>query len=220
MKNIIIIGSSGHAKVIIDIIEKCGKFKIIGLVDSFRKIGETTFDYPILGSVVDIPRLIKEHDIKDVFIAVGSNWNRSILYNKISKATPQLKHPTLVHPDAVIGRNVTIGSGTVVMAGVIINPDSVIGDYCIVNTGSSIDHDCSMDNFSSLSPGVTLGGNVHIEKYCTIGLGAMIINKISVGEHTLIGAGSVLVKNIPSKKVAFGVPCEIIRDRAPDENIF
>ena len=42
MDNIIIIGSSGHAKVIIDIVQQEGKYNIVGLVDRFRNIGEQT----------------------------------------------------------------------------------------------------------------------------------------------------------------------------------
>ncbi|MEA3317558.1 MAG: transferase, partial [Bacteroidota bacterium] len=42
MKNIVIFGSGGHAKVIIDIIEQQQKYNIIGLIDKFRNTGEKT----------------------------------------------------------------------------------------------------------------------------------------------------------------------------------
>mgnify|MGYP001315646295 CR=1 FL=1 len=48
-EKIVIIGSSGHAKVIIDIIEQEGKFKIIGLIDTFKGIGESVLGYKIIG---------------------------------------------------------------------------------------------------------------------------------------------------------------------------
>ena len=48
MENIVIIGSSGHAKVIIDIIEREGKYNIAGLLHLFQNIGEETFSYKIL----------------------------------------------------------------------------------------------------------------------------------------------------------------------------
>jgi len=50
-QNIIIVGSSGHAKVIIDIIEKEGKYNIIGLLDAFKKVGESAFGYKMLSPV-------------------------------------------------------------------------------------------------------------------------------------------------------------------------
>ena len=50
MKKLFIIGSSGHAKVIIDIIMKEKKYKIVGLIDDFKKAGIT-----VLGVSADSP---------------------------------------------------------------------------------------------------------------------------------------------------------------------
>ena len=37
MENILIIGASGHAKVIVDIIEKQNQYNIYGFLDTFKK---------------------------------------------------------------------------------------------------------------------------------------------------------------------------------------
>ena len=50
MKNIAIVGSSGHARVIIDIVQQEKKFNIVGLLDRFRNVGEHVLGYPILGN--------------------------------------------------------------------------------------------------------------------------------------------------------------------------
>ena len=60
---------------------------------------------------------------------------------------------TLIHPQSVISRRVTIGKGTVIMAGVIINSDTNIGEGCIINTGASVDHDCNIGDFVHVSVG-------------------------------------------------------------------
>ncbi len=39
MKNIVIIGASGHGSVILDCIEKENKYNLLGFVDSFKKKG-------------------------------------------------------------------------------------------------------------------------------------------------------------------------------------
>ncbi|MEC4769405.1 hypothetical protein [Burkholderia cenocepacia] len=36
VENIVIVGSSGHAKVVIDVVEQAGRYRIAGLIDSFR----------------------------------------------------------------------------------------------------------------------------------------------------------------------------------------
>jgi len=39
MQNIIIFGASGHGSVVLDCIERAGKYRVIGFVDSFQKKG-------------------------------------------------------------------------------------------------------------------------------------------------------------------------------------
>ena len=57
-KNILIIGASGHAKVVIDIIEQQNTYKIVGLVDSFKQNKTKLFKYLVLGKISDIPKLL------------------------------------------------------------------------------------------------------------------------------------------------------------------
>ena len=77
MDNIVIIGSSGHAKVIIDIVQQQGKYNIVGLLDRFRDVGEKTLGYPVLGKEEDLPELIKAHALKGAIVAIGDNFVRS-----------------------------------------------------------------------------------------------------------------------------------------------
>ncbi len=212
-KKIIIIGASGHAKVIIDIIEKEKKFLITGLIDNNKKTGETILGYKIIGKDRNIPQIVKKQQIYGAIIAIGDNWTRKIVAEKIKKLIPALKFITAIHPSAQIGKSVKIGDGTAIMAGAIINPGSTIKKHCILNTKSSLDHDCVMEAFSSLAPNATTGGNVKIGRYSAISIGANIIHGISIGEHSIVGAGSVVLKNIPVLTIAYGVPAKIIRSR-------
>lgn len=52
---------------------------------------------------------------------------------------------------------------------------------------------------------VTIGDNVWI------GGGAIIMPGVTIGNNVVIGAGSVVTKDIPDNKIAFGVPCKVIR---------
>jgi len=83
--NIVVIGSSGHAKVVIDIIEKEDKYSIVGLIDTFKEIGETSFGYRILGSEQSLPKLFQSYNLCGGFIAIGDNWQRYLMAKKIKK---------------------------------------------------------------------------------------------------------------------------------------
>ncbi len=217
MENIIIIGSSGHARVIIDIVEKQGQYNIIGMVDSFCPISQEIFGYKILGTEQALPQIMEEKKVSGGIIAIGDNFVRSKMYAKIHEIVPQFAFVTAMHPKANIARGVMIQGGTVVMAGVTINPCCRIGKCCILNTNASLDHDSMMADFSSLAPNAATGGNVTIGAFSAIGIGATLIHGIQIGEHSIIGAGATVLKNIESFSVAYGVPAKVVRTRQAGE---
>ncbi|MBP2832006.1 acetyltransferase [Aquimarina sp. U1-2] len=210
MSKVIIIGASGHAKVIIEAIEFKKQYEIFGLVDSYKEKGEKLMNHEILGSEYEIPNLMEQGITKGV-IAIGDNWTRLQMYNKIKTLAPDFEFVTVVHHSAIVSSRAKIGKGTVILTGVKINTDARVGNFCILNTNSSLDHDCDMHDFSSIAPGVTVGGNVKIDFCTAICLGANIIQGVHVGEHTIVGAGSLITKNVDSFKLVYGVPGKEIK---------
>ena len=215
--NIIVIGSSGHAKVVIDCIEKENKYEIIGLLDRFKEVGSSSFGYKIIGKEEDLQNLIKIHKIEGGIIAIGDNFIRYTVYDKISQEIPQFNFISVIHPSAQIARNVLIGKGSVILANTTISSEATVGDFCIINNNSSLDHDSKMLDYSSLSAGVSIGGNVKIGLFTVVSLGAKVIHQITIGEHTIIGAGANVVKDIPKYVVAYGNPARVIRGRIAGE---
>jgi sugar O-acyltransferase (sialic acid O-acetyltransferase NeuD family) len=211
--NIVVIGSSGHAKVVIDIIEKEDKYSIVGLIDTFKEIGETSFGYRILGSEQSLPKLFQSYNLCGGFIAIGDNWQRYLMAKKIKKMLPGFNFITIFHPSVQIARGVTIGRGSVLIAGAIVNSDSKVGNFCILNTKASLGHDSIMEDFSSLASNATIGANVRIGAFSAISLGANVLSKKSIGTHTIVGAGALVYDYIPAFCVAYGVPAKIIRKR-------
>jgi sugar O-acyltransferase (sialic acid O-acetyltransferase NeuD family) len=217
VSNIIVVGSSGHAKAVIDSIEKENKYEIIGLLDRFKDVGSSSFGYKIIGKEEDLQGLIKMHKVEGGIIAIGDNFIRYIVYNKILKIVPGFNFIKVIHPSAQIARNVIIGKGTVIMANTTVGSEASVGDFCIINNNSSLDHESRMLDYSSLAPGSSIGGNVEIGLFTTVSLGAKIIQGITIGEHTIIGTGSTVIKNIPKYVVAYGTPAKVIRSRIAGE---
>lgn len=217
MDNIVIIGSSGHAKVIIDIVQQEGKYKIAGLLDRHRKVDEQTLGYRVLGKEEDLPDLVNVHSLKGAIVAIGDNFIRSKVAARIREICPDLPFVRAIHPKASIATDVTIGEGVVIMAGVSINPCSSVGRFCILNTNCSLDHDSTMEDFASLAPGATTGGNCRIGKYSAISIGAVLIHGVHIGEQSVIGAASLVMKPIESFVVAYGTPAKVIRNRRPGD---
>lgn len=200
MKQLLIIGASGHGKVVADIAELDGYDSILFFDDndSLRKCGK----YPVVGKSLDISR----YD-SDVIVAIGNAKIRERLLKKFSDRNV----PILIHPNATIASTVKIDRGTVVMAGAVINADAVIGKGVIINTCSSVDHDCIIDNYSHISVGAHVAGTVHISDRTWIGAGATISNNINICSDCMIGAGAVVIKNINESGTYVGVPARKIK---------
>jgi sugar O-acyltransferase (sialic acid O-acetyltransferase NeuD family) len=217
LENIVIVGAAGHAKAVIDVVERAGRCRIAGLVDSFKPPGESWFGYKLLGSEGDLPALVQSLDLGACLVAIGDNWRRHQAVERIRALAPQLEFITAVHPSAQLARGVSLGRGTVVMAGAVVNSDSRVGSFCILNTNCSLDHDGIMEDYASLAPGAVTGGNVRIGAFSAVSLGARVLQGRSIGEHTLIGAGALVLEDIPAYRVAYGTPAAVVRERSPGD---
>jgi len=213
MDQIVIVGSAGHAKVVIDIVRQQGLFGIAGLLDRFRQVRETTEGLPVLGGEEDLPRLVAEKQIRGVIVAIGDNHIRAGVAAHVRELCPVLPFVSAIHPRAVIAPSATIGAGSVVMAGATINPQARVGEHCIVNTQASLDHDTTLGDLASLAPGVLVGGGCEIGAQSAICIGAVLIHGVQVGARSVIGAGSLVTRSIPSNVVAYGRPAVVIRAR-------
>jgi len=210
---IVVVGSSGHARVILDILRQAGQYEVIGLLDTYKPQGSGCSSHVVLGTCEDLPALIAAEQVEGGIVAIGDNWTRAKIAGQIKAIVPGFRFVTAVHPSARVAEDVTLGDGTVVMAGAILNPGCVIGESSIINTGASLDHESVMGDFSSLGPGVVTGGRVRIGNYTAIGIGAVVLQEITIGEHTVIGAGATVVGNVPGYVVAYGTPARVMRAR-------
>lgn len=194
----ILIGASGHAKVILDIL-RLNNIPVECLVDA----------NPAIKDLLEVPVQFEgtfNFFVQDAIISIGSNKVREKVAKKYA-----LNYAKAIHPSAILDISVQVGVGTVVMASATVNNSTIIGTHCIVNTSSSIDHDCLLENFVHISPNATLCGGVQIGEGTHVGAGATIIPNISIGKWVTVGAGAVVISNIPDYAVVVGNPARIIK---------
>lgn len=186
-----IYGNGGHAKVVADIARANGYDNLIFLDDnSDMKFNSNLPKHPII-------------------IAIGNTLIRQKLQNLVLSSGFELI--TLIHPTAVIGSDVTIGNGSVVMPGAIINAKSTIGNGVIINSGAIIEHECTIGDFAHICPGVAIAGGSLVGERSWIGIGSSVIQNITIKPDITIGAGSVVVKDILEGSLAYGNPCRVVK---------
>lgn len=185
MEDIIIVGYGGHAKSVIDCIERQRKYNIIGYTDEIDRKER----YPYLGTD-DVLQEYYNCGVQNVAICIGylGKGNiREVLYEKIKKIGYQL--PIIVDPSAIISRTAEIAEGTFVGKGAIINAEAKIGKMSIINTKALIEHECIIADFVHVAVGSVLCGQVKVGKAAFIGANATVIQCRQINERKIIPAG-------------------------------
>lgn len=202
MRPVWVIGSGGHAKIVIDTLRATGAFEVVGALDEDPR----RLDSEILGVQVQgdlSPWSLDRLGVERAVIAIGSNRVRAAVARRLDG---RLAWETPVHPQACVADGVRIGEGTVVFAGAVVQPGAVIGRHVILNTACSVDHDNTIDDFGQIAPGSHLAGCVRVGEGAFLGTGSCVIPGCSVGAWATVGAGGVVTRDVPPGVTAKGVP--------------
>ena len=145
----------------------------------------------------------------DVFIcAIGSvPGKRECVQTLLSKGAEFIN---LVHVDASISRNVSMGIGCIVGKGCMISCDITIGDFVTLQAGCVLGHDVKVGDWCHFHPRVFMGGKSIVSDCVHIGYGAFIHPKRRVGEKAMVGAGAYVFTNVPEGRTVIGNPARTL----------
>ncbi|WP_042470999.1 acetyltransferase [Bacillus ndiopicus] len=205
--NYILIGDSGHGKVIEDCIMANGHQVTAKLDDKYEELFKE--DAYIKGPISAVHKLLNKET--KIIISIGHNAIRQKIVERLQVEEKQ--YGTVIHPSAIISPSAIIGYGTVIMPNVVVNAYSTVENHVILNTGCIVEHDCLVSNFVHISPGAVLTGGVSVWEGTQIGARASINPTLQVGKWSMVGAGSAVIRNIPDSVTAVGVPTKIIKER-------
>lgn len=207
---VVVIGGGGHARVLLDVLERCG-VAVVGVTDTNTgKHGKCLAGIRVLGG----DEALERHPPALTTLVNGLGSTDSMLlrqqvYERLKAAG--YRFLTVTHPSAIIASDVDLGEGVQVMAGAIIQPGTEIGANSILNTGARVDHDCRIGAHVHLSPGVTLSGAVSVGDGTHIGTAATVVQGLSIGRGCLVAAGAVVTRSVADGERVAGVPAKRIR---------
>ena len=161
--------------------------------------------YPIISGLEDLNERACRNG--KLILAIGDNKARKKVWEGIESLDYELARA--IHSSAQIGKNVSIGPGTVIMANSAVNSGAKIGESAIINTGATVDHDCVLEDYVHISPGTHLAGNVYVGELTHIGMGVSVVQGVRIGKGVIIGAGAVVIDDIPDNVTAVGVPAKV-----------
>ena len=202
-KKVFVFGASGHAKVVIDILERTAGVKVMFAVDDDAgAAGKTLCGYPVIGGRDAL--LAQRKQAGAGIVTIGDNKARSEVAAWL--VAQGFKLASAVHPAAMLARDVSIGDGTVVMAGCVVNSDTAIGANVIINTGATVDHDCIIGDGVHIAPGCHLCGDVQVGAGAFLGTGSNVIPGVRIGANAVLGAGSTVIRDVAADARVAGSP--------------
>ncbi|WP_412070419.1 acetyltransferase [Rubrivirga sp. IMCC43871] len=213
MRDLVIVGTGGFARevlqVALDLNDVDPQWRIAGFLDDRPELrGAMVHDLPVLGGV----DWLAGRDSVSAVVAIGATAVRRAVVHRIRDVS-DAPFATLVHPRAWVGRNVSIGEGSVLCAGTMVTTDIEIGRHVILNLGCTVGHDAVLHDFVTGAPSVNVSGNVDVGEGCDLGTGGVVIQGKRIGEWTVVGAGAVVVKDLPANVTAVGAPARPIKER-------
>lgn len=158
MKRIVILGSGGYGRTVVDVSVQLDYSTII-LDDADPAHPLSSFSSYIDENTSFIP-------------AFGNNSFRLEWINRIEDNGGNLA--TLIHPTAYVSPNATITPGTVILPHAIVNTDVVVGKGCIINLGAMVDHGCILEEGVHICLGAIVKGENRIERLSKIEAGEVV----------------------------------------------
>ncbi len=181
-------------------------WNVLGFLDDQADGAGSFSDLPILGNLDWL-----EGRRAAVALAIGSPSARRRLH-RAAKSRGAV-FPTLVHPDAMVGDDVSLGEGSIVGAGAIVTANVRGGVSVIANIGATVSHDVTLGDFATIAPGAHIAGTVTVGEGADIGIGASVIQTLSIGEWSVVGAGAVVIRDVAPNSTVVGVPAHAVTAR-------
>lgn len=216
MQDVVIVGAGGLGREISEWIEDANEvrptLRLLGFLDDDRaRHGSICHGVPILGGV----GWLAEHaGTVAPILGIGSPPAKRRVVARL-RALGATVFPSIVHPNAVVGRYVQVGEGAVICPGAIVTTDVRLGSFVTLNFDLTVGHDAVVGDYVTLAPGVHLSGYVSLGEGCDLGAGATVIPSMKVGSWSIVGAGAVVTEELPADCTAVGVPARAIKQRPP-----
>lgn len=203
LKTCLLIGAGGHGRVLLDTLLSQGT-RVGGILDEGFVRGERVFNVPVLGA----DSWLESQEAGAFALANGAGSPTSSLRRRVYEYWSErgFEFPSVLHPHAVVGREVQLRSGSQVFAGAVVQSRSVIGANAVINTRASIDHDCEIGAHAFVAPGAVLCGGVHVGAGAFVGACAVLLPGISIGDGAVVGAGAIVTKDVAARQLVLGSP--------------
>ena len=194
---LVVYGGGGHGKSVIELVQRLGSYRVIGVIDDGLPVGSQVLDVPVLGGNAALEELARR-GLRLAINAVGGIGNISTrlkIFALLQSAG--VTCPTVIHPAAFVETSASLAEGIQVFPHAYIGSSSHVGYGVIVNTGAILSHDCAIGDYTNISPGAILAGGVTVGQRNLIGMAVTINLGVAIGNEVRIGNGATIKADVP-----------------------
>lgn len=203
VQRLLIIGGGNGAVQIIDALARIPQQRAVAIMDDNAAIhGKTVAGVPVIGAIdpARAAELLATGAIDAAVISVSTSiaFRERIFTTWRAQGIP---FANVIHPSAVVGMNVAMGEGNVVMAFCHFGACATVGDNNFLSAYCSIEHHCVLGNHCSFGPGVATSSRVNIGDRVRFGTGIFIEPGVQIGADTVIASGLAIAQHIPPQSL-------------------
>ncbi len=202
-QRLLIVGGGNGAVQIIDALARIPQQRAVAILDDNATIhGKTVAGVPVIGAI-DAARAAELLAAGEIDAAVISVSTSIAFRERIFTAWKAQGIPfaNVIHPSAVVGMNVAMGEGNVVMAFCHFGACATVGDNNFLSAYCSIEHHCILGSHCSFGPGVVTSSRVTIGDRVRFGTGIFIEPGVTIGVDSVIASGLAIGQNIPARSL-------------------
>lgn len=143
--------------------------------------------------------LIRSNTVIYCNVHIGKNFRTG--HDVLIRENTIIGEDVLVGSHVIIEGHVTIGNHVNIQSNVYIPTNSIIEDFCFIGPNAVLTN----DKYPPVRKGGEMKGPV-LRRGVSVGANATILPGVEIGEGSMVAAGAIVTKDVPSWKLAIGIP--------------
>ena len=175
-EKLLLIGAGGFGRMVAE--QAVLQYDDCAFVDDGQAVGTEICGIPVVGGLVDLPKLRKDYTL--LVVGIGNNQFRAQVYEK-AKAL-DFAFPNIVAPSAYVSPFAEVGCGCVLLQNVCIQNGASVGNGVLLNAGTEVHCDATVGNFALIYTNSVIRTGATVGDFARIGSNATVCNNAVVSD--------------------------------------
>lgn len=209
---LVLVAAGGLAAEVVEAARAGAAGQLLGVLDDDpARLGDDVCGVPVLGGLDRLVELRQSTPDLAVVVCAGRGAAREQIVGRLAaqQGGPP-RYASVVHPSVAVPGSVEIGTGSILLAGVVLTARVSVGQHVVVMPGAVLTHDDVVDDYATICAGVVLGGSVRIGSRAYLGMASSVRERVVVGQDAVIGMGAGVLHHVRPATTVVGTPARCL----------